>query len=130
MIPPRSGLSIAVVLMLVMACGGSPAVTDLVVELELNRLPPPVGREVVAEVRVRRKNGSPVTGADLALEGHMTHPGMAPVIAPLADVGDGRYRTAMTLTMGGEWVVFLSGRLADGVAVRQRLAGFDATSTE
>jgi hypothetical protein len=104
------------------ACRPSTPADELTVHWQMVPAAPVVGREVAADVTIQLPNGRPVVAARLNLEGHMSHPGMAPVIAPLTHQGDGRYRAAVTLTMSGGWAMFVSGELADGRAVRQRVA--------
>jgi hypothetical protein len=116
------GAVLAVAMMLVTACRPSSPAADLTVHWQLVPAAPVVGREVAADVTIQLPNGRPVLGARLNLEGHMSHPGMAPVIVPMTHAGEGRYRAAVTLTMSGDWAMFVSGELADGQAVRQRVA--------
>jgi hypothetical protein len=75
----------------------------------------PSSSDLLVEVSIRdRMSGQPLTGADLTLEGHMSHPGMAPIVSAAEEAEDGRYRARMALTMAGEWKFVLSGTLADG----------------
>jgi hypothetical protein len=104
------------------ACRPSAPADELTVRWQLQPAAPIVGREAAADVTIELPNGRPVLAARLTLEGHMSHPGMAPVVVPLTDAGGGRYRAAVTLTMSGAWVMLVSGELADGQAVRQRVA--------
>lgn len=104
------------------ACRPSAPADELTVRWQLQPAAPIVGREAAADVTIELSNGRPVLAARLTLEGHMSHPGMAPVVVPLTDAGGGRYRAAVTLTMSGAWVMLVSGELADGQAVRQRVA--------
>jgi hypothetical protein len=112
-----------IVMMISTACGlpGSET-TALDVRWQMVPAAPVVGRESLADVTLRFSNGDAVVGARLNLEGHMSHPGMAPVIARLTEAGDGKYSARLTLTMGGDWVMFVDGQLADGRVVRQRVA--------
>jgi len=56
----------------------------------------------------------PVSGAQVSLEGDMTHPGMAPVFAGAHEVAPGQYRGSLTLNMPGDWVLLLHITLPDG----------------
>lgn len=117
--------------MIAMACGRAGSESNVLdVTWQIAPAAPVVGRESAADVTLRLSNGDAVVGARLNLEGHMSHPGMAPVIARLAEAGDGRYHTRLTLTMGGDWVMFIDGQLADGRVVRQRVAEVAASPAE
>lgn len=117
--------------MVSMACGrASSDASDLDVTWQIEPAAPAAGRESAADVTLRSSNGNPVLGARVNLEGHMSHPGMAPVIVPLTEAGDGRYHARLTLTMGGDWVMFVAGQLADGRVVRRRVADLAASPAE
>ena len=75
---------------------------------------PTAGRQTRALVRLRDASGRPVRGARLQVEGHMTHPGMAPVIASAAERDAGIYEATIELTMPGNWTMVASGTLPDG----------------
>ena len=75
---------------------------------------PAVGRESVAEIQLNEAMARPVTGARLRLEAFMTHPGMAPMSAPVEEQGNGRYRARVRFTMAGDWVVRVQGTRPDG----------------
>jgi hypothetical protein len=66
--------------------------------------------------------GQPVAGARLRVEGHMTHPGMAPATAALRETAAGTYEAPLTFTMAGDWVLVLEGALDDGRALRRQLS--------
>lgn len=44
----------------------------------------------------------------------MAHPGMAPVIGRSTPRDDGGYEVPLQFTMAGDWVLHISGTLADG----------------
>jgi hypothetical protein len=75
---------------------------------------PSTDAATVVRVALARQDGSPVTGATLRLEAHMSHPGMAPVVGELTERGGGIYESRVTLTMAGPWVVVVSGDLPGG----------------
>ena len=56
----------------------------------------------------------PISGAQVSLEGDMTHAGMAPVFADAHEVAPGQYRGNLTLSMPGDWVLLLHITLPDG----------------
>ena len=90
----------------------------LSVEWTLDPKTPADGAWTLARFIVRDSARRPVRGARLQVEGHMTHPGMAPVVAPLSENGDGVYETRLRFTMSGEWTLVVTGVLVNGEAVR------------
>jgi hypothetical protein len=59
-------------------------------------------------VTLRRRSGEPIAGATVQLEGHMTHPGMAPVLAEGSERAPGVYDLPFTFTMQGDWALLVS----------------------
>jgi hypothetical protein len=68
-----------------------------------------------------RDHDQPVTGAQVSLEGDMTHAGMAPVFADAREVAPGRYQGEITLNMAGDWVVLMHIRLANGKSLEEQI---------
>ena len=98
-----------------------PAVADNVsVEWSLAPTPPAVGASTLT-LRVLDGARRPVRGASLTVEGHMSHPGMAPVLAAAVERGDGLYEVELRFTMAGDWILLVSGSLSSGAAVRHRI---------
>ena len=75
---------------------------------------PTAGRQTRALVRLRDASGRPVRGARLQVEGHMTHPGMAPVTGAVIERTAGSYEARIHLSMAGDWILVMTGALADG----------------
>jgi hypothetical protein len=63
----------------------------------------------------------PVEGAEVRLEGTMTHPGMAPVSAMASETSPGSYVARMDLSMAGDWVFLVDARLRDGRTLHRQL---------
>jgi hypothetical protein len=105
------------------ACrSAAPASTEEVrVEWTVEPSRPPVGPATVRFSLVDTA-GRPLTGARLRVEGHMTHPGMAPVLADVRETTRGSYESSLAFTMAGDWVLVLDGRLADGRRLRRELS--------
>jgi hypothetical protein len=61
------------------------------------------------------------SGTEVRVVGHMTHPGMPPVVATTTRRGPGIYEANMTLTMAGDWVLLVTVQLADGRRVERRV---------
>ena len=87
----------------------------------LDPSPPSVGIPLIARITLRDRSQAPVVGAKLRLEGQMSHPGMAPVVAELAERGDGQYEAQMQLTMAGDWILVVSGQLRDGTRIVKQI---------
>ena len=83
--------------------------------------PPSAASETIARITLQDARQQPVRGAALRLEAHMSHPGMAPVTASLTESHDGVYETRMTFSMAGDWVLVVSGTLADGRRILRQL---------
>jgi YtkA-like len=83
--------------------------------------PARVGREAVT-VTLRDKDARAMTGAQIAVEGNMSHPGMAPVFGDARETEPGRYEASLDLSMRGSWVVLLHVRLADGEKIERQIA--------
>jgi len=75
--------------------------------------PPRVG-QVEIRLRVTDASRKPLTGAEIKLEGNMSHAGMSPVFADTKEVAPGDYRANMNLSMAGDWVVLVHLTLRDG----------------
>jgi hypothetical protein len=71
-------------------------------------------------IRINRQSG-PVIGATVKLEGHMSHAGMAPVLATATEPAPGIYEVPFSFTMAGDWVLLISGVLPDGSRVERRI---------
>ncbi len=98
-------------------CRTSPAV-DLSWTVESRPSAGAAGADAHVTIALRdRALGRPLRGARLTLEGHMPHPGMAPVTAAVTEITEGRYEGELRMTRAGEWTLVLSGALADGTRV-------------
>src|SRR5436190_7376015 len=75
---------------------------------------PTVGGAATLTVTLRDSAGGAVTGARVRLEGHMSHPGMTPVIAEAPERTAGLYVASFHFSMPGDWVLLVSAALPDG----------------
>jgi hypothetical protein len=87
----------------------------------LDPAPPAAGVPTLVRVAVTDRQGRPVSGARLRLEGHMSHPGMVPVVVDIVESAGGIYEGRLQLSMAGDWLLVVSGALADGARVTQQL---------
>lgn len=74
--------------------------------------PPTVGETTIATLTLRDRARQPVRGAKLRIEGHMSHPGMAPFIVIPEEKGDGLYEAHLEFTMRGDWILLVTGELS------------------
>jgi YtkA-like len=71
-------------------------------------------------VTLRDQAGQPVDGARLQVEANMTHAGMVPLLASVAQSEAGVYRVPLEWSMAGDWYVDLTFTLPDGQRVARR----------
>ena len=102
-------------------CGRPDPSENIRVNWTLDPSPPVAGEAITAHVTLHDTGQAPVTGARLHLEGMMSHPGMAPVIAAVVERGDGRYDAALRFSMAGDWILLLTGELPGGVAFKKQI---------
>jgi hypothetical protein len=104
------------------ACAGHAApAEDVSVEWTMTPTPPIVGAPALGQITLRDRARRPVRGAVLQVVGHMSHPGMAPVVAAVAEQGDGVYQVHLQFTMSGDWVLLVTGSLPDGRRLNHRI---------
>lgn len=84
------------------------------VDIAMAPTPPIVGPNRLV-LSISDPEGNPVQGADVRLEGTMSHAGMVPVIRGAEEEGGGRYRIDdFEFTMGGDWILLVHVTLPDG----------------
>ena len=87
---------------------------DVTVTWTIEPTPPVTGAATLVRFDVKHDDGTPASGAQLRVEAHMTHPGMAPLFGEVTERGKGAYETRLNLSMAGPWVLVVSGQLANG----------------
>ena len=93
---------------------------DIAVQYEIAPQPPRAGTTTI-DVRLTDKNGVPVGGARVDLEGNMSHAGMAPVNGEAKEIETGKYRGTLQLTMAGDWIVLVLIALPDGQKLQRQI---------
>jgi hypothetical protein len=93
---------------------------DVTLSWMLEPTPPAVGPARLT-LQISDAGGGPARGAVLRVEGHMTHPGMAPTLSTAVERGDGVYEADLEFTMRGDWILLVSGPLPDGAAIQHRI---------
>jgi YtkA-like len=113
---------LAVASLSLLACGrgsGGTGGSDLDFSSTLEPAAATVGPATLT-VRLR-DTGRAVTGAAVRLEAHMSHPGMAPVLADATERTPGVYELSFHFTMPGDWVLLVSASLSNGRRVERRV---------
>jgi hypothetical protein len=90
--------------------GRSPSIS---VDNDISPQPTRVGPATVT-LRLTDVAGKQVTGAHIAIEGEMSHPGMSPVFGQAKELEAGRYQGQIDLAMHGDWVLLFHIALPDG----------------
>jgi hypothetical protein len=96
------------------------ATGDLAVRLTLKPTAPLVKEDTLAELTMADGAGQPVLGAKVRIEAHMSHPGMAPVIAAATEKAAGVYSARLRLSMAGDWIFVVRGERTGGRSINQR----------
>lgn len=106
----------------VAACDHQASVAeDVTVQSTITPARPVVGAATLARISLRDAAGRPVRGAKLQVEGNMLHPGMAPIITKAAERDDGIYEIPLRFTMRGDWILLVTGELADGRRISHQI---------
>lgn len=88
--------------------------SGLHLEVAISPTPPAVGPARLI-ITLEDTAGAPIEGAEIVVEGNMSHAGMIPVIDTARAEGPGRYGIpAFEFTMAGDWVLTLRAQLPDG----------------
>jgi hypothetical protein len=109
------------VLLLTACSRGSSQQPDVQVTLDVAPKPPVVGAATVT-VSLAEQSGAPITGANVNLEGDMSHAGMQSVQAQAREVSPGRYQAEIHFTMGGDWFVVVHAALPDGRTLEREMS--------
>jgi hypothetical protein len=87
--------------------------TLVAIEHEISPQPARVG-PVTVNLKLSDAIGKPLTGAHIAIEADMSHPGMSPGFAEAKEMETGRYEGHFEFQMAGDWVILLHVTLPDG----------------
>jgi hypothetical protein len=92
----------------------------VVVKERITPQPARIGPATVA-VELADPAGKPITHATIMVEADMSHPGMSPVFAEAKETAPGSYNAPISFNMGGDWVVLLHIKLADGRKIERQV---------
>ena len=102
------------------ACQKTAKPPDITLQYEIAPQPPRVGAATI-DLKLTDKNGAPVGGARVDLEGNMSHAGMSPVSSEAKEIETGKYRGTLQLTMAGDWIVLVHITLSDGQKLQRQI---------
>lgn len=107
-------------LTLAVACQKTAKPPDIALQYEIAPQPARVGATTI-DIKLTDKNGAPVGGARVDLEGNMSHAGMGPVSVEAKEIQTGKYRGTLQLTMAGDWIVLIHVTLPDGQTLQRQI---------
>jgi hypothetical protein len=90
------------------------------IEHEISPQPVRVG-PVTVTLKLADATGKPLTGAHIAVEADMSHPGMSPLFAEAKEAELGHYKAHLEFQMAGDWVILLHVTLPDGKKVERQI---------
>lgn len=93
---------------------------DIQISWEVEPNPPQVGAATI-NLALQDSTDRPVEGAQVTLEGNMSHPGMQPVIARATEEQAGTYSAEMDITMAGDWFIIVTSTLEDSTVVEHQI---------
>ena len=96
------------------------AVPGIVVKQEITPRPARVGPANVS-IKMSDPSQKPISHAVIMVEADMSHPGMSPVFASARETAPGSYRAPIKFNMGGDWVLLLHIKLADGRRIERQM---------
>jgi hypothetical protein len=114
------GLVCAVTL-LIASCSRSVESSDFVtIQHEVSPEPARVGPAMVT-LRFADGAANPITGARIAIEAEMSHPGMRPLFAEAKETEPGRYQAHLDFQMAGDWIILLHVTLPGGKKLERQI---------
>lgn len=120
MIVHKKSLLFFLFLTLALACQKAAKPPDVALQYEIAPQPARVGATTI-DIKLTDKNGAPVGGARVDLEGNMSHAGMGPVSVEAKEIQAGKYRGTLQLTMAGDWIVLVHVTLPDGQTLQRQI---------
>jgi hypothetical protein len=75
----------------------------------------------MVNLKLSDATGKPLTGAHIAIEADMSHPGMSPLFAEAKETELGHYQAHLEFQMAGDWVILLHVTLPDGKKLERQI---------
>ena len=113
------GLTVLLLAGCAIACGSR--ASEISATWTIDPTPPRAGSATMVRVILRHADGGPVRGAKLKIEGHMSHPGMTPIVGDVTERENGAYESRVRLSMPGDWIFVATGELADGRRITRQI---------
>ncbi len=95
--------------------------SSIFVDHDISPQPTRVGPATIT-LRLTDFARKPVTGAHIAIEGDMSHPGMSPAFGQAEELEVGRYQGQIAFAMAGDWVLLFHITLPDGRALDRQVS--------
>jgi hypothetical protein len=93
---------------------------DIKFEYKIAPDPPRTGLTTVT-LKLADSAGEPINGAQISLEGNMSHAGMRPVFSKAREVSSGSYESVLEFTMKGDWIIIVHLTLPDGRKLQRQI---------
>jgi hypothetical protein len=99
---------------------GADAAPEMTVWEQITPRPARVGPAALS-IQLADAARNPVAHAAIMVEADMSHPGMSPVFAKASESTPGSYGASVNFNMGGDWILLLHIKLADGRKIERQL---------
>lgn len=93
---------------------------DVEIKHEISPQPVRVGPAALT-LKLADGAGRAITGAHIAVEADMSHPGMSPLFAEAQETVPGRYQSHLEFPMAGDWVILLHVTLPGGKKLERQI---------
>ncbi len=93
---------------------------DIKIDWDIEPSPPQVGKATL-DFTLRDSTDQLISGANVKLEGNMSHPGMKPIIANAEEVEPGQYSADINFTMAGDWFIIVNTTLGDSIKQEKQI---------
>lgn len=94
--------------------------SDIELHWEIDPDPPLVGMAAI-HIVLADSTEQLITGAEIELEGNMSHAGMQPVFATAQESEPGRYSAMIEFTMAGDWFLLVRSTLTDDRFIERQI---------
>lgn len=94
--------------------------SDIALDWEIQPDPPALGTAALT-ITLRDSTGQLISGAEVELEGNMSHPGMQPVLTTAEETEPGKYSADVEFTMGGDWFFLIESTLPDHRVIERQI---------